>query len=633
MLIYHSLSDQLSKFISELATTTNDSSSSSSSSSSSEVLQWCATGVWPNCSGQYSWALVPKTAQSYADLCSAWPQLAAVDSPTVQQAGYSAYLVVLPAELAATAATAAVAPAAVAQPAATQYGVPQHRPSGCDAPWALQPPPLPPVRANSAAAPAAVAMSLYSGHSGSSGVHGSAGVQSPVLPMIPPLHAPLLRQLTPEAFRQHGTATAAVSDNSRDIDALHRVTRRHSSSSGDSVQSASSGSSAKQYSSSAAQQQQHHQGSKRPRSPPAAQRRDGNSSSSSSATSSSYRHRTSYGDEISYKSFAADAQCDDSRRQHSSHSSDSGVSSSYKHAAHKNDDRDEKRARYDSRSSASDFNSKQVIQYGSSRRHSRSRSRSSSRERFQERDRYNKQSEQPRKRSCSAGSYRSDESSCEREATRQRSSSMAEQRYAKVQPLTALSSTEAYNARKQARAAAVAAAKAGSSSTAAAAAVAAVAAVEPSVVSPAASATLLPAAHTDLCAELNSNAVAVLPPVSLPMQPVRMFVGTSVLPQCEPVLTATHSNGQAAAAAAVPIATVGAALVQPCTSSSSSAQLHDTIVASADPADAFARGCAQVSSNGPVQCPPSWSYASSLPKVSALTGTASTQPCVMTKQP
>eukprot|EP00953_Heterococcus_sp_UTEX-ZZ885_P041614 21223-Heterococcus_DN1.PRE.3 len=563
-------------------------------------------------------------------MCSAWPQLAAVDSPTVEQAGYYAYLIVHPAELTATApAPAAAAAAAVAQPVAAKYGVPQHRPPGCDAPWALPLPPLSPVRANSAAAPAAVAMPLHRGHSGASGaVHAGVGVQSPVMTMLPPLHAQLLRQLTPEAFRLQGTATAAAAaDSSKNIDALHRVARRHSSSSSDNVESASSRSSDKQYSSSTAQkqqQQQQRQGSKRSRSPPALQRRESSSSSSSSATSSSYRHRTSYGDEISYKSFAADVQCDDSRRQHISHSSGSDVSSSYKHAAHKNDSREEKRARYDSSKQAS-----------SSSRHSHSRSRSSSRERSIGCDRRSKHFDQSLERSGSrsTSSSRSD-SRGEREATRQRSSSVTEQRYVAVQPLTAQSSADAYNARKQARAAAVAAAKAGSSSKAAAAAVAAaaVAAVEPSVVSPAASPTLLPAAHTDLCAELNSNAVAVLPPVSLPMQPVRMFVGTSVLPQCESKVTAAHNSCQAATAAA-PTATVDAALVQPSTCSNSSAQLHDGAAESSDPADAFAEGCAQVSANGPVQCPPSWSYASTSPKGSTSTGTASTQLCATTKQP
>jgi hypothetical protein len=627
MVVYNSLSDQLSKFISELATTINDScSSSSSSSSSSEVMQWCATGVWPNCSGQYSWVLVPKTSQSYADLCSAWPQLAAVDSPTVQQAGYSAYLIVHPAGLTAAATAAAAAASGDAQPIAAKYGVPR-----CDAPWASPPPPPPPVRANSAAAPAAVAMPLHRGHSGASGaVHAGVGVQPPVMRMLPPLHAPLLRQLTPEAFRLQGTATAAAAaDSSKNIDALHRVARRHSSSSSDNVESASSRSSDKQYSSSAAQkqkQQQQRQGSKRSRSPPASQRRDSSSSSSSSATSSSYRHRTSYGDEISYKSFAADARYDDSHKQHSSYSSGS-VSSSYKHAAYNNSNTVEKRARYDSRSSSSDFCSRQA---SSSSRYSRSRSRSSSRERSAERGRRSMHSDQSRKRSGdrSTSSSRTDESRGEREATRQRSSSVTEQRYVAVQPLTALSSTDAYNARKQARAAAVAAAKTGSSSTVA---VAAVAAVEPSVVSPAASPTLLPAARADLCAELNSIAVAALPVVSVPMQPVRRFIGTSVLPQCEPVLTAALSTGQTSAVSA-PTATVGAALPQPSTSSSSGAQWHDGATASADAADAFAKGCAQVSSNGPVQCPPSWSNASTSPKERTLTSTASTQPCVITQE-
>eukprot|EP00953_Heterococcus_sp_UTEX-ZZ885_P020431 11431-Heterococcus_DN1.PRE.1 len=114
------------------------------------------------------------------------------------------------------------------------------------------------------------------------------------------------------------------------------------------------------------------------------------------------------------------------------------------------------------------------------------------------------------------------------------------------------------------------------------------------------------------------------------MQLVRMFVGTSVLPQCEPVITAAHNSCQAATVA---VATVVGAVSAQSTSSGSSAQLHDGAAGSSAPADAFAKGCAQVSANGPVQCPPSWSYASTSPKGSTSTGTASTQPCATTKQP
>jgi hypothetical protein len=617
--LYISLSDQLTKFISDLASST---SNSSSSSSSSEVLQWCATGAWPSCSGQYSWALVPKTAHSYADICSAWPQLAAVDSPTVEQTGYSAYLIVHPAELTSTAAAvaaaaAAVAPAAVAQSTVTaqQHDVQQRRLSGCDAPWPLPPSPLSPVRLCTTAA--AAVMPMHMGYNNASGaLRGGASMQSPVMPMLPPLQQPLLRQLTPEVFRKPAVAAATANNSSgfqaasSDIDALHRVPRRHSNSS-DSVESAGSRSSAKQYNSSVAQYQQ---GTKRSRSPPATQRRD--SSSSSSTSSSSYRHRTSFGDEISYKSFTADARYDDTRKQHSS---GNDGSRSHHNAVHKNDVRDEKRARRDSRSPIRDSSSRRAHD-GS--RHSHTRSRSSSRERSEHRNEHSKQPQQERKRSRSTSSSRSDDSGGKRRATKQRSSSVAEQQSAAAQALTAQSSTAAYEARKQARAAALAA-KAGSSSTAA---VAAAAAAEPSVVSPAISPTLLPATHADFSTELDNSAA-----VPTPMQPVRKFVGTSVL-QCEPV-AATYSSDQAASAAALalaaPPATVGATLVQP--TSSSSAQWHDSAVLSAD-TDAFAEGCAQVSANGPVQCPASWSWANTSPKQSSPnTSTSTTNRCAAAK--